>query len=404
MRWRILALLFLARIGLGFQFQTLTSVGNDLSVAFGLTQAQIGTLIGLFMAPGLFLALPAGLATRLASDRTLTILGLAGLAAGGLISAVAAEAWIIGAGRLLAGAGFLFSTLYFTKMITDWFAGREIATAMGILVMSWPFGIAMGQIGHAWLAEHVGWRAPFIAASIYCSLAAVAVLVLYRPPIGAAAPHRSDAVRPAMGLTPVEWGLAVAAGIAWGVFNAGYVGYLTYAPKILAAQGATTLEAAGIVSIGSWLMILSGAACGHVVDRIGRRNLVLAVCMVAAASALALLQVERAGPVASVLFGLVGMAPAGVIIALAGEAVPAERRALGMGVFFTVYYAIMTACPPLAGWLFDALGSAEPPIWFAAFLFLVVLPVAFTFEVVKARAAPGTNARPRSDREQKATT
>jgi len=47
------------------------------------------------------------------------------------------------------------STLYFTKMTADWFSGRELATAMSVMVVSWPFGIAMGQIGHGWLATCV---------------------------------------------------------------------------------------------------------------------------------------------------------------------------------------------------------------------------------------------------------
>jgi len=243
--WRILALLFLARIGVGFQFQTLTSVGDDLVVAYGLSQVQVGTLIGLFMAPGLFLA------TRFASDRTLAAFGLATLATGGMISAAAADTWMIGAGRLLAGAGFLLSTLYFTKMVADWFSRREIATAMGVLVMSWPFGIAMGQVGHAWLAHEAGWRAPFLAASVYCAVAAIALLVFYR-----AAPESSSGpvtatTQPSFGLTGAEWSLVAAAGVAWGVFNAGYVGYLTYGPKLLEARGVNSLEAAMIISIGS---------------------------------------------------------------------------------------------------------------------------------------------------------
>lgn len=75
MRWGILALLFWARVGMGLQFQTLGSVGGDLGVAFGLDYAGIGLLIGLFMAPGLVLALPAGLAGRYASDRALAVSG-----------------------------------------------------------------------------------------------------------------------------------------------------------------------------------------------------------------------------------------------------------------------------------------------------------------------------------------
>ncbi len=76
MRWRILALLFFARIGLGFQFQTLASVGDGLVLAFGLDYAGVGLLVGLFMAPGLFLALPAGYLGRLIADREMVVLGL----------------------------------------------------------------------------------------------------------------------------------------------------------------------------------------------------------------------------------------------------------------------------------------------------------------------------------------
>lgn len=161
MRWRILALLFAARVGLGFQFQTLGAVSGELSGAFGLDHAQIGMMIGVFMAPGLFLALPAGFSGRFASDRVLAGLCLVALALGGAVSAMAVGPGVIGLGRVLACAGFLFASLYFTKMVADWFEGREIATAMSILVMSWPFGIAMGQVGHTWLTGLYGWRVPF---------------------------------------------------------------------------------------------------------------------------------------------------------------------------------------------------------------------------------------------------
>ena len=72
MRWRILALLFLARIELGFQFLTLASLGDNVMVAFGLDDAGFGLLIGLIMAPGLVLAMAAGLSGRHGSDRVLT--------------------------------------------------------------------------------------------------------------------------------------------------------------------------------------------------------------------------------------------------------------------------------------------------------------------------------------------
>ncbi len=379
MRWRILGLLFLARVGLGFQFQTVASVGEELVVAFGLSYADIGFLIGLFMAPGLFLAIPAGYWGRYVSDRIMVVLGLCALALGGAASSLATESWAIGMGRIFAGIGFIFTTLYFTKMVADWFEGREIATAMSILVMSWPFGIAMGQVGHAWLAQTYGWQVPFQTAAVYCLIAALGVFLIYRPPHDLPGATNGAPVA----LTGQEWRLMLCAAAAWGIFNAAYVTYLAFAPKVLVAHGHTAIAAAGIISIGSWIMIFSGAVCGQIVDRFGGRNLVLAVSMGGAVAALFLLGQTGTGVAASILFGLIGMAPAGVIMAMAGQAMRPQVRAFGMGMFFTVYYAIMWITPPVAGAILDVTGNPEGPLLLAMILFLAVVPLGFAFQFLK---------------------
>ena len=120
-------------------------------------------------------------------------------------------------------------------MATDWFSGREIATAMGLLVMTWPLGIAAGQIGHTWLAQISHWSTPFYVASF--------------------------------------------------------------------------------------------------------------------------------------LFGLIGAAPAGIIMALASEAIEPQNRAFGMSVFFSLYFVLVAPAPVVAGWLVDNSGSAWAAIVFTAILF-----------------------------------
>jgi MFS family permease len=154
---------------------------------------------------------------------------------------------------------------------------------------------------------------------------------------------------------------------------------------MLKALGQTAFKAAAVISVGSWVMSLSGTVCGQIADRTSKHNLVLTVCMSGAAAALVLLTVDGAGMGASILFGLVGMAPAGVIMALVGEAMRPERCAVGIGVFFTVYYTIMTATPPITGWMFDATGSVKYPIFFAVFLFVAVVPTALLFRCIKGR-------------------
>ena len=47
------------------------------------------------------------------------------MALGGGIAALAQGFGLLALGRLVAGAGFVLSTLYFTKMVVDWFAGSS---------------------------------------------------------------------------------------------------------------------------------------------------------------------------------------------------------------------------------------------------------------------------------------
>ena len=52
-RWAILFLLFISRLGMGFQFQSISSVGDHLSIELGFSQTEIGALIGFFIFPGI---------------------------------------------------------------------------------------------------------------------------------------------------------------------------------------------------------------------------------------------------------------------------------------------------------------------------------------------------------------
>jgi predicted MFS family arabinose efflux permease len=378
-RWAILALLFATRVALGLQFQTLGSVADPLARSLDLSFTQIGTLIGLFMMPGLVLAIPLGFAGRYASDRALVTAGLVALALGGGVAAAADGFGGLALGRLLCGVGFVVTTIFFTKMVVDWFAGRELATAMAVLVMSWPFGIAMGQVGHSWLAATYGWRMPFIAASLYCLAGAALLAVAYRPPPATTATTATASV----GLTAREWTLTLMAALVWAAFNAAYIVYLSFAPRVLVAGGMGVLEAASIISLASWVMIFSGAACGQLADRMGHSDLILSVCLGCAMAALALLShVAWAVPI-SLLFGLVGMAPAGLIMALTGAAMAPPKRAFGMGIFFSAYFVVTAPAPAIAGWFFDRSHDPFLPILFAIALFVLTLGANFAFRVAQ---------------------
>jgi len=358
------------------------SVSSSLVDQLGFNYAEIGTLIGLFMLPGLVLSLPAGYAGRYFADRTLVASALLSLALGGVIAAAAHGFGLLALGRIAAGMGFVISTIYFTKMVADWFAGRELATAMGMLVASWPVGIAMGQIGHVWLAANYDWRAAFLVAAVYCMLGAIAMALLYRQP--PRVPHAPAPAQGAMavGLPRSELVLTLLAASVWGLFNAGYIVYLSFAPRVLVAGGYGATQAAAI-SIASWVMIFSIAIGGQIADRTGKRDLVLYVCSAVAVASLLLMCETNYAVLLSLAFGLVGMASAGVIMALTGEAMAPQRRAFGMGVFFSFYFVLMTAAPPIAGWLYDKTADPYMPVLFAAALFATAAFANYGFRLAK---------------------
>ena len=153
-RWVVLALVVVARTAMGFQFQSVAAVGPFLVADLGLSYAELGTLIGLYLLPGVVLALPGGLLGARFGDRAVVLAALGLMTLGGAGLAAAGSLAVAAAGRLVSGAGGVLLTIQATKIVTDWFAGRELATALGLMLAAWPLGIALGPGG----ARHAGGR------------------------------------------------------------------------------------------------------------------------------------------------------------------------------------------------------------------------------------------------------
>ena len=376
-RWKVLCLLFVTRIALGFQFQVVGSISPRLIDELQLDYRQAGILVGLFLFAGVFISFPAGFAQRYASDKTLVLFGLSLLGVGGLLSSLHSSYALIAFGRIVCGAGFVFGTLYYTKIVADWFGGRELATAMAILVMSWPIGIAIGQVLHPVLAESLGYTAAFQAASVYCLFAVLALFCFY---------HAPSVEEGAQTTVPTVWSLSryhlkltLIAALVWALFNAVYVIYLSFINDVLVAQGFGVRAANMLGSVPSWIMVFSAIAAGQFVDRTGRRDAVLYTGLILSAISLLMLSQGVAVYLNILLLGTIGFGCAGVIMSLTGDAMPAESRAYGMGVFFTMYFIVGLPAPGAAGWLFDLTGSAAAPMIFASVLSLLAAGSNFWF-------------------------
>src|SRR5882757_7033848 len=80
--WLMLAVLFLARTTMALQFQTVASTGPFLLDALGIDFAALGALIGLYMLPGVVIALPGGLFGQRFGAKRVVLAGLVLMALG----------------------------------------------------------------------------------------------------------------------------------------------------------------------------------------------------------------------------------------------------------------------------------------------------------------------------------
>ena len=135
-RWTILAVLFLARTAMGFQFQSIGALSPLIGESYALSLANIGFLIGLYLAPGVVVAIPGGAIAGRFGDKRIVGLSMGLMFLGSVLIAWAPTWGLLVTGRLLAGVGGVALNVVMTKMVIDWFVGREISTAMSIFINS----------------------------------------------------------------------------------------------------------------------------------------------------------------------------------------------------------------------------------------------------------------------------
>jgi MFS family permease len=358
-RWGILAVLFIVRLTVAFQFQSVAAVAPLLGAKFDASLADIGLLIGLYFTPGVALSLPGGAVGKRIGDKRAVSVALAVMLTGQL-AMVASDSWGWQiAGRLIAGSGAVLLGVMMTKMVTDWFAGKELATAMAIFVNSWPVGIATSLLVLPMIGTVHGVSAAYLSVAALIGLAIPLLVVGYRSPsIAAAAP--STASR----LDGTTLFAVIIAGLIWGAFNIGFTMIFSFGPTLLVERGWSITAAGSAISIVLWIAALSGIAGGFLADWTGRPQSVLVIGCVL--FALLMLMLPRSAAVIPIVIaiGAISALPAGPIMSLPARVLQPQTRAIGMGIFFTVFFAVMMLGPAIAGAIAKWTGSAAAALDF----------------------------------------
>ena len=383
-RWNILVILFIVRLSMAFQFQSVASLSPAIMKVYGIGLGDIGVLISLYLAPGIAFALPGGEIGRRLGDKRVVLFGLVLMITGGLLMAFAPNWHSQIAGRIVAGIGGVILNVLMSKMVTDWFAGKEIATAMAIFVNSWPAGIALCLFFLPAIAAASGIATALLITVAFCALGFLLLAAFYQAPSRAASSEvASAAVWPGR---PAILSMVIA-GTIWGLFNAALGMVFGFGPTLLVEQGWSLSAAGSATSLVLWIVSLSVPFGGVLADRTGKHVAIMLAGF--ALFAVALLTATRTSAVipSFVALGLAGGLSAGPIMSLPARVLTPAVRAVGMGIHFTLFYAFIVAAPIVAGILSTAIGTAAVAFDFGAFMLGLCFPAYWVFNRLAPRVA-----------------
>jgi predicted MFS family arabinose efflux permease len=366
-RWLMLGALFLARTSLGFQFQTVATVAPLLVTDMGINFTEVGTLIGFFSALGFATALPAGLAGKRFGEKRAVLFGLGLMALGGFVMAGADGFWVAGVGRLMVGVGGVVITVTMVKLVGDLFEGREVVTAMAILMNSWPVGIALGLWTQGLIAESWGWNAVFLVAGFGSLAGLLLVAFVYRAPVREVfSKPQTDASAAPKGpksrISRHEVTLITISGVIWTLFNGGFLMVMAFGPAMMVSRGSDVALSGLLISYGTVAYMIAIPLGAWLSEKWARPNLVMISSFATGAVVVGLVPFVDAPLLLFVLAGVFIGIPTGNVMALTVEVVRSENRNTGTGIYYSVHHIGLTSMPILAGWLVDATGDAAVPM------------------------------------------
>jgi predicted MFS family arabinose efflux permease len=379
-KWRILILLFLARCVMGLQFESIGALGPLLRTE-GFDYRQLGILIGAYLAPGLLVALAGGVVVQKLGERSTILICLTLMATGGLLELDSGWSARLLA-RLLAGTGGVVLTVAATKMIVDRFSGKELATAMAIFVNSWPCGIALCLV-----------VLPIISQSFGLSSASVAIVLSALAVLAATSIAMPKSNAPQAGLSRAMPGFSsivavCVAGAIWGIANAAFATIFGFGPTLLAEKGYLPAVAASRVSIVLWVTILAIPVGGMLAARQAKIGALIVVCLLIAAVLTLAVPRTDSNTALFVGIGIISGLPGAAVMSLPSRVLDAPARAIGMGIFYSVYYGIMLFFPVIQGVLARGYGSAAVTFDTAALSLLVAVPLLASFALLARKSSP----------------
>jgi MFS family permease len=372
--WAILAALAIGRAGFGYQYQSIAALATTIVPRYSLTYAQLGSLIGAYMLLGVFAALPLGLLGRRFGDKFILGGGLFLMTVGACVSAglggiLPEGPATIALGRTIAGTGAVAMTVLQGKVIADWFNGPRFMIGVSISVCFYPVGMGLAQLVLPPLLAAHGLRIALLSNAVPAALATLLFFISHRT-----APDIAPVPRRFSFPSPHECLLLVIASLVWTSYTAGFASFASFLPTALSVRGIGAATIATVMALITWGNVPGTLGGGGLAARFGGFNIFL-IGTASLAIGMVGLTLSAAPVPWSILIGVGGAIQPGVIMAVSTLSARPQNRAVGLGLFYTLYYLGGTLTPGLCGIAADAYGSPAGGLLAAAAIVALGIPI-----------------------------
>jgi MFS family permease len=300
--WIVWSVGVLAYVFAVMQRTTFGIAGLAAAARFAITPGALSAFVFVQVAVYLAAQIPAGLAVDRFGSRVMLVTSGVLLATGQLLLAVASDMVVAVLARVLVGLGDAAVFTAVLALVPRWFPARRVPLVIQVTTILCQLGQVLSALPFAWLLHDAGWPSAFGAAALASALVAVLVLAVVRDaPAGAAVPRASSAsMREILGAVREVWRRP---GTRLGFF--GHMGtqfsmmvftLLWGVPWLVSAQGLTTGEAGGMLTLFVVCTIAIGPAFGVFTMRHPLRRSWVVLAVIAAEVAVWTAVLAQPGP------------------------------------------------------------------------------------------------------------
>jgi MFS family permease len=365
--WLVFALVAVAAYGNFYVYDSIGPVADLLQRQRGFSDTQIGMLNAIYSLPNVLLVLVGGLLVDRFGAARMAVATAAVCLAGSMLTALSPEFAGMAAGRLLFGIGAETLLIALTVAIVDYFAGGNLAFAMGLNLAISRAGSFSADMSPLWFAGAYaqGWQPPLVIAMLLAATSFAATCGYWwidrrrRREIGAqaAGSRRRFAASDLRDFGTAYWLLLVLCVLWYAVILAFRS---TFSIKYFQHAHGLDLAAAGAMNSYVFLAAMFATpAFGWLCDRTGRYAPMLAFgALLLPLSFVIMATTDWSLWVATVLMGVSFSLVPAVMWPLASKLVPAARFGTALGLMWVVQNAGIAGANLIAGWLNDAAGAS----------------------------------------------